>query len=163
MVSKYWTCRSCLLHIFICLCSSYQSLIGSRSGGWSSSQILLKSISLGLTSSTSLFPPFVPVWFAFVSKLALISLSRGLGGGATYPNLGRWITRKPGKKFQWQHKTWAMTCYDWAALSRINPLWPMVSSHHDTNLKLCTTLKSPVVWDLLAELLVATTWETEYE
>ena len=77
--------------------------MGSRSGGWSSSQILLKSIPLGFTSSASLFNSLF--WSLFSSIFDFFSLSKCLEGGATYPSLGMCTTRKPGKEIQWQLKT----------------------------------------------------------
>ena len=83
--------------MFIVYVQSNQA-IGSRSGGWSSSQILLKSISLGFTSSfTSLLFSLLSNWFSFLSEPSFLplSVSRILRGGGTYPSFGRWTTRKP--------------------------------------------------------------------
>ena len=82
--------------MFIVYVQSNQA-IGSRSGGWSSSQILLKSISLGFTSSSSLLFSLLSNWFSFLSEPSFLplSVSRILRGGGTYPTFGRWTTRKP--------------------------------------------------------------------
>ena len=154
--------------MFIVYVQSNQA-IGSRSGGWSSSQILLKSISLGFTSSSSLLFSLLSNWFSFLSEPSFLplSVSRILRGGGTYPSFGRWTTRKPRNEISTKpgHSPtsnspkgflYYLHGHGWPALLQ---LLKMVSHTLNTD-PAQYDAQSPVVWDLLAELFMATTWET---